>query len=284
MQLSYTANPPRARAGMFGDAHGPRNVLSRVCRGLVQAGRFVLRVPGFGGPDAGLDNGEVYQTPSPAAGAATAALVPSTATAAAITTLTAASCTGVAGAGPLRPARKLTLTLSSHADFDATTAVITYVNELDQQVSENMVIPNGGNTTLTTTGYCQQFVSLVIPAQSGTGGAYQLGVAILDSSLTLTDIEGVAHFEPIKEVASKDVAEYGDGDQLGVQVFGSCWVIAEEAMARGDTVYVRTGAGTNTGLGAIRNDDDSSSCVAYTGAKVLDYDADTGLAKIWLPG
>lgn len=61
---------------------------------------------------------------------------------------------------------------------------------------------------------------------------------------------------------------------------GAIWVKAEEAMAKGDTVYVRYLSGTGTTIGAVRNDADSTTCAALDGASVLQYDSTTGLVEI----
>lgn len=63
---------------------------------------------------------------------------------------------------------------------------------------------------------------------------------------------------------------------------GTIWVVAEEAMLTTDTVYVRhTANGTGkTTIGAVRNDNDSSTCAALDGCSVLRYDATTGLVEL----
>jgi hypothetical protein len=75
---------------------------------------------------------------------------------------------------------------------------------------------------------------------------------------------------------------YSTGMAVAVVKKGNIWVIAEEAVVPGDTVYVRhTANGTGkTEIGAVRNDTDSSTCSALAGAEVLDYDSTTGLAMI----
>ena len=75
---------------------------------------------------------------------------------------------------------------------------------------------------------------------------------------------------------------YDTGDTVPVLKKGNIWVVAEEAVAPGDTVYVRyteNGVGKSQ-LGAIRNDNDSSTAGALGSAEVLDYDSSTGLALI----
>lgn len=92
-------------------------------------------------------------------------------------TLSGASLNGVLGYRALSPSRRITLVLSSHADWDASTAVVTGKDANGTTITENLSIPNGGNTTLTTTALFARVTSVTIPIQSGTGGTFTVGVA-----------------------------------------------------------------------------------------------------------
>lgn len=92
-------------------------------------------------------------------------------------TLSGASLDGVLGYRALSPSRRLTLVLSNHADWDATTATITGKDANGDTITEDLTIPNGGNATLTTTKLFARVTSVTIPAQSGTGGTFTVGVA-----------------------------------------------------------------------------------------------------------
>ena len=92
-------------------------------------------------------------------------------------TLSGASLNGALGYRALSPSRRITLVLSSHADWDASTAVVTGKDANGTTITENLTIPNGGNTTLTTTKLFARVTSVTIPIQSGTGGTFTVGVA-----------------------------------------------------------------------------------------------------------
>lgn len=92
-------------------------------------------------------------------------------------TLSGASLNGVLGYRALSPSRRITLVLSNHADWDASTATITGKDANGTTITENLSIPNGGNTTLTTTALFARVTSVTIPIQSGTGGTFTVGVA-----------------------------------------------------------------------------------------------------------
>lgn len=92
-------------------------------------------------------------------------------------TLSGTQLNGVTGYRAMSPARRVTLVLSSHADWDASTAVITGTDVDGAALTANLTIPNGGNTTLTTTAAFRTVTSIYLPAQSGTGGTFTAGVA-----------------------------------------------------------------------------------------------------------
>lgn len=91
-------------------------------------------------------------------------------------TVTGAGLNGFIGVQVMDPPRPVTLTLSNHADWDATTAVVTGTNAAGATIFENLAIANGGNATVTGTKYFRTVTSVLIPAQSGTGGSFTLGV------------------------------------------------------------------------------------------------------------
>ena len=92
-------------------------------------------------------------------------------------TISGAALNGVVGYRDMTVARKITLVLSSHADWGATTATLTGLDADGNSQSESLTIPNGGNSTVTSTKRYKRVVSLVIPAQLGTGGTFTIGVA-----------------------------------------------------------------------------------------------------------
>lgn len=92
-------------------------------------------------------------------------------------TLTGASLDGAVGYRTMAVARHITLVLSSHADWDAGTATVAGKDVDGNTITENLTIPNGGNTTLTTTKRYRSVTSITIPVQSGSGGTFTAGVS-----------------------------------------------------------------------------------------------------------
>lgn len=141
-------------------------------------------------------------------GADVDAIVTSVATSASIQTLSGATLTGALGGDDLTPPRKITVTRSSHADHDAVTAVLTGVDEFGATQSENLAFANGGNETITSTKRYLSVTSLVIPAQAGTGGTTQVGIA---AAVDATD--GTTHVDVAATVAGTWFAhQFGTDD------------------------------------------------------------------------
>lgn len=106
---------------------------------------------------------------------------------------------GVLG-GTLSPSRNVTLTLNSHADWDATTGTVTGYDAAGRPQTESFTIPNGGNTTLTGTKIWSRITQVAIPAQSGTNGTFTVGVGVkFDEDTALV-------FTPTDNTTSMDLA------------------------------------------------------------------------------
>lgn len=282
MQTSYSNAPPIGRVGALADSRLFRHILSRIAEGTIEIGRSVFRVPVYGGEGQNAEHGPgmVYQQPSPAIAVDVDAILASGgATAVTAQVFEGTELNGVVGTGVMSPARKITAVLSSNANWDATTAVLTGETEDGEIVTENMTIPDGGNTTLTTTGTYRRVISWALPAQSGAGGTFTLGIAVLDT-VTIADWEGVAMFTPFEggQLVPDANGEIQDGETLAVMRKGSIWVVTEDACAPGGDVYTRVG-GTGQ-MGAFRSDADGGNAVQIPGARWERASAANGLNKL----
>lgn len=294
LQSSFSIDYAEAVLGMRanGFGHGDR-VLPKIARGLLKAGYGAFRVGpaavGGAGASAATGPGLAFQNPAPLIAADADAILAGGASAASEQNLVAADFNGAVGATEMTPARSITLVLSSHTDWDATTATLTGVNHLGQTVSESLTIPDGGNTTVTSTGYYHSVTGLDIPAQTGTGGTFTVGISAI-TTLTIADFLGVVLRQPVLETRATDsvysmlpdpgVADYVDADSVPLMKAGDVWVYVEEAVSDGDPVYVRiASSGGNTQLGAFRNDADSASCVQVVGATFTRNASGAGLAQ-----
>lgn len=92
-------------------------------------------------------------------------------------TISGAALNGVTGYRVMSVPRKITVTFYADADWDATSATLTGLDADGAVQSETIAVPNGGGSAVTSTKRYKAVTSLVIPAQSGTGGTFTMGVA-----------------------------------------------------------------------------------------------------------
>jgi hypothetical protein len=296
-QTSYSQRPSEAVPGQVDGAYKATGRSSRAARGEIKAGYGVFRpaVIGNAGVNGMLDPGQCYHIANPGVGADVDAIITAITSSTSVQSFSGTALNGVVGGTTMQPPRNVTLVLSNSADWDATNATLIGVNHLGQSVTETIAIPNGGNTTVTSTNRFMSVTSLSIPAQSGTGGTATVGISAL-ASLTLDDFLGVAIRKPIKSTVTASgiygypgitstltEASYVDGEVVPVLEEGLIWVYTEEAVLDRDPVYVRVAAGAGGSvLGAFRNDADSASCVIVTGARFR-RNADAGCALARFP-
>jgi hypothetical protein len=280
MQTSYSLRPGNLQLGDMADSNSTFEVIkSKILTTPANAGYGVFVEPNYGasGSSYGADPGQVWQVPTPAAAADVDAIIATIASSASIQTLdSSVEVDGATGLTEMSPARKLTLVLSSHADWDATNASITFYNERDELVTETLAIPNGGNATVTTSDTAKQFVSLVIPAQSGTGGTATVGVAAIDASITLSDFAGVLRRECCR-VPYSTAYDFGPDSAVSVVLKGAIGCKIEGTPVEGGDVYVGTGAAN---LGVFRAD--NTNAIAVTGARFGKVDLTNLVAEIEL--
>ena len=177
---------------------------------------------------------------------------------------------GAVGAGRIWPPATVTLVLSSHANWDATTATLTGLDENGLPVSESLSIPDTGNATVTSTRYYSRVTALSIPAQSGASGTATLGISA-SRTLDGTDVLGVSILDESKTLevtgsnANNEVFE--DETVMPVLKRGHIFVTPETSYRVGDVPLVRLTAGVGETLGRVRtNSTDSGDCVPWRGA------------------
>lgn len=262
VQLSYSQNPQEAVLGEIAEGFTPYSASARFARGLVRAGFGLFLSAGSGRNDVSLgDPGEAYHVPFPAA-AVSAAALHTGASSASIQTITAFG--GVYGASELMPPRQATFAFDSSTDWDPTSGSVTYVNEKGATVTESLAVAT--SAALTTTGKVKKLVSVTIPAQTGAGGVFTIGVAALTAG-TEALFCGVAVRQMLKTtLASSGLfgypgqlgvtgpADYVDGETVPCLTEGGIWVASETANEDGDPVYIRTAvSGSFQVLGAFAN-------------------------------
>lgn len=255
VQITYDYVQSALIAGQLFD-NGHREVNSVIAEAAIAAGLVVIR----GGTT--RTEGRPPTTPdaADADAFATASVLISAATA---QTVAAAAFDGVVAAGELFPPRNVTLTLSSHADWDATEAVVTGTDEDGRTIQETLLIPNGGNATLTGLRHFRTVSSIYIPAQSGTGGTATLGFG---SSLGPIDhgVHGVAVYD-----ASREPEAYPIDYVVPCLTKGRIVVTCETSYTDQSIVFVRFIASGGEVAGHVRASADASDCAFMKRARFV---------------
>lgn len=231
-QTTFSNAPALGRAGLVA-SNLPSETISKIADGAVRVGHAVVR-----GTDlqSGIHPGDCKMPGALGAVVNTVA----TTTASAATPLVLTSGAGLAaGAARLSPARKVTLVLNSHADWDATTATIKGLSDEGEFVSETVAIPNNGNVTLTTNNVFSSVTEIDIPAQTGTGGSFTAGVAAGDAEY-VGEFLGIAMYDATREPYGSSFDDYADKDSVPVLIKGDIWVKVEAAVVDGQQAFFRT--------------------------------------------
>lgn len=279
MQTSIASAPPIAKEGLLYDAgHSPDALLTALVDETngIPPGRLVIR---------SLSTGDACGRLPDANAADPDAFIATIGSTAGIQTFdTAMEFDGATGLGLIYPPSKVDLVLDSHADWDATTAVLTYIDELGIKRSENLSIPNGGNATVSSVGFARQVISLVIPAQTSTGGTATLGFQGPGGRIYAPyGIAGISAFthKTLQTPSSSNNEVYEDDEPMPVLRRGRIWVVSEDACTPNEAVYARCASGSGGSvLGKFRTDDDSNTAIAVPNARWVTSASAGGLAVL----
>lgn len=192
-----------------------------------------------------------------------------------IQTLTGASLDGVVGDDEMFPPRNVTMTFSNHSDWDATTAVITGLDENGVSTSESLSIPNGGNAAVTGSTKFKSIVSVVIPAQTGTGGTATVGFGALLGAVDHL-VAGI-----VERDATRTAVNYAADELVPVGRVGEYFATSEDAVTEGAPVWVRMVVSGAEVLGALRATPDANDCVRLKNARWSSANA-AGLSRLEL--
>jgi hypothetical protein len=117
----------------------------------------------------------------------------SIASAASIQTYTGAALDGVVGLLAMSPPRNITITTTTHADIDAVGVVITGKDVNGDDITETILLTNGGGVTDVGAKAFAKVTSIVVPAQTGINGALEFGFGdIIGLSRPLRSRAGLA--------------------------------------------------------------------------------------------
>jgi len=177
-------------------------------------------------------------------------------------TITASSLDGVIGADYLPVPAQLDFTFSSSTDWDATTATITGVDADGTLITEVISIPEDGNAVVTTTASFWAVTEIFIPAQTGAGGTFTVGVTAAGRTLSSALVLGVVEVEE----NYPDSPAIPAGRACATARLGRWWVETNAQVSPGSAAYVQVVAGVGKPLGSFRGDADSGDAVRLDGA------------------
>lgn len=253
VQTAYSSTPAVGIAGQIAD-EGPREIESAANSSTtdIVAGIVVLRsADGTVRP--------LLSTDEPTAD--TDAIMVAQATATTAQVCTGATLDGVIGVTEIFPPRNITMTLSSHANFDAATAIVRGLDELGRVIEEAFEFPDAGNVTLTGAVPFRFVTAVLLPAQAGTNGTVDVGTGVIMGGLTPT-ARGISVYD-----ATKIPGAYTRYDDLPVMRKGRIYVLSETAVTKGGAVYVRVVATGSEVRGAMRGTLDSTDLALLLGAR-----------------
>ena len=265
----YPSAPARGFAGQLAHPVEGARVLSGVALAALLFGVAVL-ADRTDGTTQGLEG-----LAAPAAADADG-IVAAHATAATAQSLTGASLDGAVGAGELWPPRNITMTLSSHADYNLTTAYVRGLDEDGLPQEEAFVIPDAGNVTLTGNKFFSYVTEVYIPAQGGTGGSTTVGFG---SKLGPLDkhFRGITVYDNTVEPGG-----YAQDDEVPVCEEGVIYVQSETAVDPLKPVYVRLVIAGAEVLGAFRATADSNDLALLKRARWTEKTTGAGIAGLRL--
>lgn len=266
---TYNQAPAKGFAGQIANPAESYRVISGLALTALTAG-----LPGLIDTPNGTTQGIAALSEPGAADAD--GIVTSLATAATATSLTGSALDGVQGGGEMSPARNVTITATSHADFDLTTWLVRGLDEEGRPQEEVFVMPNGGNTTLTGVKLFRTVTEVYVPAQSGTGGAYTVGfgskLGPLDRALA-----GIVLYD-----ATKPPGTYAEDDQVPVLDEGAIYVYSETAVDTTKPVYVRMVTTPGETRGHFRATADANDLSQIVRARWIEKTTGAGLAGLRL--
>lgn len=255
MQTSITVLPLPGLEGQVADSM-PREQTSHHADGAIKPGRLVLTA---------ADDTVGLPAPLPSDNDAIMEEL-ATLGAAGSQTFIGADLDGLLGSSDLYPARQVTITLASEADWNATVALVSGISEDGRYIDLPYDLPNNGNSVVYSRAAVQgapvffrKVLSVTIPAQGGDA----VGRVGVDASLGSFKNAGVAVLNQFQ-----DDTNFADGDMLSVLRKGRIWVKPENAVSVGDSAFARFLVAGETELGAFRGGNPGGTGSAPQGVKV----------------
>jgi len=270
-QTTYNLRPAVARVGMRSDLE-PAAIRAAIAEGELSYGLLA---------QVGTSDKQMQLVQELAAADVDAITATPLASAASEQVFVAADFDGEIGAGQIVPPRTLTLALNSHSDWLDSTGVLAYRDASGKTQLERITIPANGNVELKSAQAVRQLVSVTVPTQTGTNGTLTIGVDNTSVELDRSHFPGVVLYAPGADVFVEATLDVADEASADVIVNGTVWVVVEDAVVKGDLVYVRVVESGSDVRGQFTGTA-GSEVALLVGASFLTSAAGDGLAVVSL--
>lgn len=254
VQTTYPLSPPAGVPGQIADI-APRKVKSGIVEPLLGLAPGLVLFHGS------FEQAVRVPVTADAATADPDAIITNGASTAGVQNFSGVGLNGAIGQATLFPPRNVILTVSNHADWNATTAVVTGVDENGDTTLEEFDIPDGGNAEIVGSVRYRKITNVMIPAQAGTGGTFTAGTGTELGSVE-NRVAGIGIFTP-----ARGPGVYLYRDLMPVLRQGNVFVSSETAVECEDPVYARFVASGAQVLGAVRSTPDGDTCVLIPGMR-----------------
>jgi hypothetical protein len=173
-----------------------------------------------------------------------------TSAAAATTKQIVTSLTGVIAGAIMHPARRITATLNNNANWDTSEIKISGEGWDGAPISETLLVPDGGNVTLTTSQFFRRVVSVEVDPQTSTAATYEVGVSA-DEGIYDPARVGILIRDTSREPLSSSDAVAAD-DRVDVLTAGKIYVATEATITSPGPAYLRTATSGSDIMGQWR--------------------------------
>lgn len=251
--------------GQVYDAESAKNCISKIAEGAIRVGLL-------------LEQGTLENQIKPLAALPVADDDSITATplasAAVATEYTFASFDGVIGANPMGVCQRYTIELNAHANWIDSVGQAMFEEPSGAEVTEDFLIPAGGNIIITTQQVGRKFLGVAFPAQGGAAGTMTIGTTPTAYGLNPDFFRGVGVYDRMATPSDTVTVTVDDESLVSVLPKGRVWVISETAVTAaqvalgGADAYVRMVAAGGDVRGQFRSTP-AANFAKLPGAKLL---------------
>lgn len=147
--------------------------------------------------------------------------------------------TGVVAGAVMNPARRITATLNSNANWDTSEIKVCGQDWQGNPIAEVLLVPDAGNVTLKTNAFFRKVTQIEVDPQTSTAATYEFGISA-DEGIYNPETVGILIRDTSREPLSSSDAVAAD-DRIDVLKSGKVFVAVEAAVpSKGTPAFLRT--------------------------------------------